>query len=258
MKSVWSGDIGFGLVNIPVKLYSATQGSELDLDLIDRHNHSHIRYKRVNEDTGKEVAWEDIVKGYDLDGRYVILTDHDFENAMPEKTKRIEITSFVNEDEIDSIYFETPYYVVPEKNGFVPYELLKEALQKTKKAGLGTYVFRNKEHLGVLKTTDDLILLQQIRFQEEIRDVKELKLTKKGKIQTGQLKIAVSLIEQMTDTFDVSQYKDTYSAQLLKLIKAKARGKKSTKPKMKVVGKKSDDLMTQLKKSLNVKQKRTS
>lgn len=259
MKSVWSGDIGFGLVNIPVKLFSATEASELDLDMVDKRNHAHIRYKRVNEDTGKEVAWDDIVKAYDLDGSYVLLSDEDFKNAMPEKTQRIEISAFVDLDQIDAIYFENPYYVVPGKSGTVPYSLLREALLKTKKAGLGTYVLRNKEHLGVIRAREDHILLQQIRFQEEIRDTGELSLPKKTKPDTGQLKIAVSLIEQMTADFDIADYKDTYSQQLLKLIKAKAKGKKPAKPKMKVVSKPSEDLMTQLKNSLNAgKKKKTS
>lgn len=255
MKAVWSGDIGFGLVNIPVKLFSATQASELDLDMVDKRSQAHIRYKRVNEDTGKEVAWEDIVKAYDLNGRYVVLGEEDFKQALPEKTGRIDITSFVDLDQIDAIYFEAPYYVVPSKSGSVPYTLLTEALAKTNKAGLGTYVLRNKEHLCILRAREHYILLQQIRFAQEIRDVSELSLPRKSRTDAGQLKIAISLIKQMSADFDISRYKDTYSAELLKLIKAKAKGKKPAATRMKVVSKGSGDLLTQLKKSLQTHKK---
>src|ERR1700683_5210087 len=117
MKAIWTGAIGFGLVNIPIKLYSATQESVLDLDMLDKKDHSNIHFKRVNEKTGKEVSWENIVKGYKIDDRYVILTDKDFEAANAVKTKLIEISEFVKSDQIDAIYYETPYYTVPEKSG---------------------------------------------------------------------------------------------------------------------------------------------
>src|SRR3546814_18119034 len=117
MRAIWSGSIGFGLVNIPVKLFSASQSSKLDLDMLDRRDHSRIRYQRVNENTGKEVAWDDIVKGYMLNDDYIILEESDFEEASPEKTKTIDIRDFVKESEIDSMYFEAPYYVEPDKGG---------------------------------------------------------------------------------------------------------------------------------------------
>src|SRR5579872_4863812 len=131
MRSIWTGSIGFGLVNIPVKLYSAVQGSELDLDMLDKKDHANIRFKRVNENTGKEVAWENIVKGYKLDDRYIVLTDEDFQKASPEKTKTISIQEFVRESDIDGIYYETPYYLEPDKSGARAYVLLRDALHKT-------------------------------------------------------------------------------------------------------------------------------
>src|SRR5690242_14308456 len=203
MRSIWTGAIGFGLVNIPVKLYSAVQGSELDLDMLDKKDQAHIKYLRVNENTGKEVDWDDIVRAYNLDGKYVVLTQKDFEAASPEKTKRIEIMEFVNESDIDSIYYETPYYLEPDKNGVKPYALLREALKKTKKAGLGTYVLRNKEHLCILKVVDDAIVLNKIRFQEEIRDTKELNLPGSSQIKPNEIKMATTLIDQMTGRFDI-------------------------------------------------------
>jgi DNA end-binding protein Ku len=136
MRSIWSGSIGFGLVNIPVKLYSAVQDSRLDLDMLDKKNHARIRFQRVNEDTGKEVPWDQIVKGYLYNDEYVILEDEDFEEASPKKSKIIEIESFVKEEEIDDIYFETPYFIEPDKAGVKAYDLLMKTLQKTKKVGL--------------------------------------------------------------------------------------------------------------------------
>lgn len=258
MKSIWTGDIGFGLVSIAVKLYSATQASELDFDMLDKHNKANIRYKRVNKSTGKEVDWDDIVKGYDLDGKYIILNDEDFEKASPENTKRLEILEFVEEKEIDSIYFEKPYYIEPTKSGSKPYALFREALKKSKKAGLCTFVLRNKEHLAIIKPMDNVLVLNQIRFQEEIRKTTDLNIPKATKIPANQLKMANTLIDQMTQPFDIRQYKDTYTGKLLKYIKAKAKGKKTTSKKMHVVHKRSDDLMEQLKASLENKRKKTS
>ena len=150
MRSIWTGAIGFGLVNIPVKIYSATQESVLDLDMLDKKDLSNIRFKRVNENTGKEVAWGDIVKGYKIDDRYVVLTDEDFEKAAPEKSKIIEIAEFIDEKEVDGIYYETPYYLEPEKSGSKAYVLLRDALHKTGKVAFGSFVLRNKESLVVL------------------------------------------------------------------------------------------------------------
>src|SRR5262245_28737627 len=140
MKSIWTGAIGFGLVNIPVKMYSAVQESTLDLDMLDKKDHAHIKYQRINSKTGREVAWANIVKGYKYNDKYVVLTDEDFEKASPEKTKTIEIKSFVDESEIESIYFETPYYLEPDKGGGRAYALLRDALKKSGKAGLGSIV----------------------------------------------------------------------------------------------------------------------
>src|SRR5258708_35364576 len=161
MRSIWTGAIGFGLVNIPVKLYSATQGSELDLDMLDKKDHANIKFKRVNEHTGKEVAWENIVKGYKLDDRYVVLTDEDFQKASPEKTYMIEIQEFVEAAQVDSMYYDTPYYLEPEKSGAKAYILLRDALAKTGKAGFGSFVLRNKENLCLLKPVGDVLVLNK-------------------------------------------------------------------------------------------------
>jgi DNA end-binding protein Ku len=259
MRPIWKGAIGFGLVNIPVKLYSATESSNIDLDMLDKHDHSNIKFKRVNEKTGREVPWANIVKGYKLpNDDYVILSDKDFEAASVKKTKTIEITDFVKESEIESLYYETPYYIEPDKSGARAYALLREALTKTGKVGIASFVLRNRESLAVLRANSKVIVLNRIRFDEEIRDTGDLDLPAKAEIKGAELKMAVSLIDQLTHKFDISKYKDTYTADLLKLIKAKAKGKVIKQPKLKVVHNKTTDLMSQLKASLGSKRKKAS
>ena len=258
MKAIWSGAIGFGLVNIPVKIYSAVQDSSLDLDMLDKKDHSRIRFQRINEHTGKQIAWENIVKGYDYDGKYIVLTDEDFKKASPEKSKIIEIKEFVNENEIESIFFEMPYYLAPQKAGEKAYMLLRESLKKSGKIGLGSFVLRNKENLCVLKPLENVIVLNKIRFAEEIRNAEELNIPKNAVVKKEELKMALALINQLTDKFNIEKYRDTYSDTLLKLIKAKAKGKNIPTPTLRVVHNKTKDLMSQLKASLESKKKRAS
>ncbi|MEO5673585.1 MAG: Ku protein [Chitinophagales bacterium] len=249
MRPIWTGTIGFGLVNIPVKLYSATQSSNLDLDMLDKKDQANIKFKRVNGNSGKEVAWGDIVKGFKVEDKYVILSEKDFEAASAKKSKVIEIEDFVNEKEIDSIYFETPYYLEPDKSGVRAYALFREALKKTGKVGIATYVLRNRENLAVLRPYGNVIVLNQIRFAEEIRDEDQLTLPSKAEVKPKELDMAINLINQLTGKFNINEYKDTYTDELMKVIKAKARGIKITPKKMQVVHK-SGDLMAQLKASL--------
>ena len=258
MRPIWTGAIGFGLVNIPVKLYSAIESSDVDLDMLDKNDHSHIKYLRVNEKTGKEVAWNDIVKGYDTGSKYVVLDATDFEKAGAEKTKLIEITDFVIQEEIDSVYYETPYYLAPEKSGVRPYALLREALIKTKRAGVASFVMRNKEHLAILRVSGEAIILNRIRFHEEIRPTEELALPSKTVVKPAELKMAIALVDQLSGKFDITGYKDTYTESLMKVIKAKAKGKKTVAPVMKVVHSKAKDLMEQLKASIETKRKKAS
>jgi DNA end-binding protein Ku len=255
MRSIWTGAIGFGLVNIPVKLYSATETSTLDLDLLDKKDHSHIRFMRVNEHSGKEVSWENIVKAYKFKDEYVVLNDEDFEAASVEKSKVITISGFAGEDEIDSIYFETPYYVEPEESGSKAYALLREALLKTEKVGIATFVMRSRENLAILRATDNVIILNKIRFAEEIKDASALDLPSKAGIKKDELEMAVSLINQLSEKFDISAYKDTYTDSLLKIIATKAKGVKTKKPHLKVVPTQSTDLVAQLRASLNARKK---
>jgi DNA end-binding protein Ku len=257
MRSLWTGAIGFGLVNIPVKLYSATQQSDLDLDMLDKKDMSNIRFKRINEKTGKEVAWENIVRAYNYDGQYVVLSDEDFKKASPEKTKMIEIAEFVEETQVDSMFYETPYYLEPAKGGEKAYILLRDALKKTGKTGLSTFVLRTKESLGLIKPSGKALILQKIRYAQEIRSIEELKIPDAA-TKAPELKMAITLIDQLTGKFDISNYKDTYSEELMKMIEAKAKGKKIPVPEMKVVHSDSKDLMEQLKASLETKRKKAS
>lgn len=249
MKAIWTGSVGFGLVNIPIKMYSAVESSTLDLDMLDKKDHANIKFKRVNEKTGKEVAWGNIVRGYLLNEKYVVLDKTDFEKASPEKSKHIEITEFVNIAEIDSNYFEMPYFLEPDKTGGRAYSLLNEALRKSKKAGIGMLVMHNREHLCIIKAQEHALVLNRIRFEEELRDPKELKIPS-SRSKPTELKMAVNLIDQLTKKFDISRFKDDYSKKLLKLIHAKSKGKKIPAAPMKLVHSRTRDLMEQLKASL--------
>jgi len=257
MKSIWNGAIGFGLVNIPVKMYSATESSTLDLDMLDKSDLSNIRFKRVNEKTGKEVEWDNIVKGYKLNDRYIVLDEEDFEAASPEKSKVFSIQQFVDEDEIDSVYFEAPYFLEPQKNGENAYSLLLQALKKTRKVGVGTFIMRNKEILGIVKPYHDVLIINKIRFPEELREYEELNIPPK-KVKPNELKMAVALIDLNSETFDGEQYKDTYSADLLKIIKQKAKGQKLKVAKGGKPTDKTIDLMEKLKASLEKSKKNIS
>ena len=253
MRSIWSGSIGFGLVNIPVKLYSAIQDSRLELDMVDSKTHSPIHFKRVSEKSGREVPWEQIRKGYLYNDHYVLLENEDFEAASPKKSKIIEIEAFVDEEEIDDMYFETPYFLEPGKGGEKAYQLLVKALQKTKKSGLSRFVMRTKEHLSIIRPKENYLVLQQLRFEEELRSAEDLKIPSGVRISTEEMNMAASLIKQYTKKFDITKYEDEYKKELMKIIKSKASGKKVTQKKMEVVYTKKDDLMDQLKASLGTK-----
>ncbi len=251
MKAIWKGAISFGLVNIPVKLYSATQQSNLDLDMVDSRDMARIHYKKVNENTGKEVNFENIGKAYMMNENYILLDDEDFEAASPEKSKIIEVNHFIDEKEIDTIYFENSYYVEPEKSGEKAYALLREALIKSKKVGVAQFVLKTAEALTVIKPMGNILVLSKIRFAQEIRSIEDFKLPAKSMVKATELKMALSLIDQYTQPFNIEKFKDEYASALLKVIKAKASGKKAKVHKLKIVNNNTDDLMQQLKASLS-------
>ncbi len=251
MRAIWNGAIGFGLVNIPVKLYSATETSALDLDMLDKKDFSNIRFKRVNEKTGKEVAWENIVKGYKMEDRYIVLDPEDFAAVSPEKSKILSVKQFVKEEEIDPAYFETPYFLEPQKNGEEAYKLLLKALIKTKMAGIGTFILREKEILGLVRPFENKILMvNRMRFPQEIRSYEDLKMPSAKAPKTEELDMAESLIKQLATEFTPEKFKDTYHDDLMKIIEQKAKGKKTKAIEEEQPESAPSDLMAQLKASL--------
>jgi DNA end-binding protein Ku len=256
MRSIWSGSISFGLVNIPVKLVSAVQAQEIDFDLLSKNDLAPIHYARIDSKTGEEVPWKDIVKGYQYaKGRYVVVEEEDFEKASPEKSKSIDIIQFVKEDEIDPIYYEKPYYIVPGKGAAKSYKLLLKALEETGTVGIAEFVLRNREHICTLKPYEGVLLLNQMRYHDEIREVPAEAATKE-RIREKELDLAVKLVNQLTESFDPAAFKDTYITELKKVIKAKAAGKhiRIAEPVKKTATVK--DLMEVLKQSLGNGKKR--
>jgi DNA end-binding protein Ku len=253
MRSIWKGSIGFGLVSIPIKLYSAVQTSSLDLDMLDSRDHAHIKFQRVNEITKKEVPYDKIVKGYKYDDDYVIVEDADFEAAAPEKSKVIEIENFVDISSVNPMFYETSYYTEPETKNNKAYALLLEALKKSGKAGLARFVLRSTESMCIVHPVDHAIVVTRIRFEQQIRDQSELKLDDKIEVSKKELDMGLALINQYAEPLDLSKYKDEYHSELLKLIEAKAKGKRPTIKKLKPKAAKGDDLYDQLMSSLAVK-----
>ncbi|MGD0230151.1 MAG: Ku protein, partial [Syntrophorhabdales bacterium] len=197
MRSLWSGAISFGLIHIPVKLYTAVEEGNLDLDMLRRQDLCPIRYARVCRDTGEEVPYQDIVKGYEYrKGDYVVLEDEDFRAANVRKTQTVDIVEFVEAHEIDPKLLEKPYYLEPTRQARKAYALLREALKKTAKVGVGTFVLRNREHLVAIRPEGDLIVLEQMRFADEIRKPAGLDLPGKEEASDRELEIAIKLIDQ--------------------------------------------------------------
>lgn len=256
MRPIWSGSISFGLVNIPVKLISAVQSEDLNFDMLSK-DMAPIRYARINTKTDKEVAWKDIVKGYEYTkGKYVIIDDEDFKKASPEKTHAIDIVQFVKQEEIEPVYYEKPYYIIPAKGGEKSYRLLLRALEASGTMGIAEFMLRNRAHVCAVKVFKDVLLLQQMRYQEEIREAPEMDV-KNEKITDKELQLAMKLVEQLTEKFDPSAFKDTYIEELKKVIKAKASGKAihiAEEPKKATGAVK--DLMEVLKQSLEKGKKR--
>ncbi|WP_143960827.1 non-homologous end joining protein Ku [Litoribacter populi] len=253
MRSIWNGSVSFGLVSIPIKLYSATEDRKLDLDMLDSADHARIRYKRINENTGEEVAWKDIVKGYkNDDGNYIVLSDEDFDQANVKKSRTIEIESFIDSSDVADMLFKKPYYLEPQKEGGKSYNLLRDALKKTKKLGVATFVMRQKENLSLIGVYENALVLHVIRFSDEIRKPSELKLPD-TKVTKKEVDMALSLIDNYTEKFDFEKFKDVYNDQLMKIIESKKTGKTAKVAKFESKPTPAKDLMAQLKASLDKK-----
>jgi DNA end-binding protein Ku len=229
MRPIWSGAITFGLVNIPVRLHSAVQAKErVSFRLLHKKDLSPIKYERVCQKEGEAVPWKDIVKGYEYSkGKFVVLEDEDFKAAAIESTKTIEIIDFVKSEEIDPRYFETPYYVVPAKGGEKAYALLREALKNTGTVGIGKITMRsNSLHLSGVKAVGDAIVLEIMRFAEEVVEASEYSFPTDAAVRPQELQMAEQLVGNLSVEFDPSKYTDDYRENLMKIIRAKMKGKK--------------------------------
>lgn len=225
MRSIWSGSISFGLINIPIKVYSASEERGLSFKMLDKHEHQPIRYLRVTSENNQEVPYEDIVKAYEYQkGNYVIVTDEDFEKVAPKKTKTIDIVSFVREDEVPSTHIDKPYYLEPDKKSEKAYVLLREALKRSKKVGVATWVLRNKERLAMVRPEGNALMLVQLRYQDELRAPDDLDLPSESEFSKRELEMALSLIKQLEEHFDATKFRDTYTQELYKIIEKKAKG----------------------------------
>jgi DNA end-binding protein Ku len=227
-RAIWTGTIGFGLVQIPVGLHTAEDRAELEMTMLDKRNFSPVGYERVNKKTGKEVAWENIVKGYEhSDGQFVVLSEQDFHEANVEATKQVDILDFVDATEIDPRYFDRPYYLAPLKSGQKSYAILREALRKTGKAGVGKVVIRTRQHLAAVVAHEDALLLILLRFADELRDAKGLDLPSQNLKTLGitpkELSMAERLVEGMVSSFEPEKYEDEYRRDLMRLIQRKVK-----------------------------------
>lgn len=252
MHTLWSGSISFGLINIPVLLFSAAKERALEFSLLRKKDFCPISYTRVCQTDGKEVAYEDIVKGYEYrEGKYITVDEDDFKRAAAEKNQRIDIDVFVSEQEIESKYFDKPYYLGPDKGAEKAYVLLRQALSTTGKVAVARIVFRAKEDLVVIKPEGDLLILNQLRYQDEIRDASELDIPKKVDVSREEIEMAVKLIDHMKGKFDPKKYKDTYAEKLKKIIQSKAKGQKLKSIPQAPLPTKPVDLASQLRASLH-------
>ncbi|MGN6134462.1 MAG: Ku protein [Aureliella sp.] len=225
-RPVWSGNITFGLVNVPVVLYSAERRADLNLHLIDSRNDSKVRYERVNDETGEEVPWDKIVKGYEFDGgNLVLLSEDELEHASPELTRTIDVAQFVAADEIDPIYYDKPYYLLPGKGGTKGYVLLRDALEDSERVALATVVIRTRQYVAALRPHNEGMVLQLLRYEQELRDLKDFDMpeieSRKIKASKQERDMAMQLIDGMTDKFEPDRYHDEYHDAVMKLIQDK-------------------------------------
>jgi len=225
-RALWKGSIAFGLVNIPVELHTAVRDSRPRFRMLHAEDKSPVRFERVCQREGKPVAWEELVKGFEYEkGRFVVLTKEDFKTAALEKSRTVDIRSFVKPDEIDDRFFESAYYLVPAKGGERAYALLREALKETGLVGIATIVLRDAQHLAALEVVRDALVLTLMRYAEELVDVREYHFPAAKDIRKPELQMARTLVENLADSWDPSQYTDQYRDNLMKIIKAKLKGK---------------------------------
>jgi DNA end-binding protein Ku len=268
-RAIWKGSISFGLVSIPVGLFSAETRDEISFRQLDKRNLAPVGYKKYNKQTGKEVELDDIVKGYEYeDERYVLISDEDLKRANPEKTQTVDITDFVDLDAIDPEYFDKPYYLAPLKKNAKAYALLREALKRSGKVGIAKVVIRSREYLGAVIPHNEVLVLEILRYPHEIRGVDDLELPgdelEKMGVTDREVKMAEMLIDGMTAEWDPSKYKDTYRDDLMALINKKIESgqtevlDESPAPEVDTEPKGVIDIMSLLKKSVEATSKHRS
>jgi DNA end-binding protein Ku len=253
MRPLWNGSISFGLVNIPVRLYSGTNPREgIDLDMLHKDDHAPIRYARICRKDGEEIPWNDIVKGYEYrDGDYVVLTKKDLDSIDAKKTQTIDILQFVDEGDVDIRYYEKPYYLEVVKGGEKAYALLRAALQKSGKLALAKFVMHEREHIALIKPVGRALVLEQMRFATDLREPGELHFPTDKDLTAKEVDMALKLVKQETRPFIPEDLHDTYTEELEELIKDKTKGKKTTPVKHETPKEtNAHDLMSALKASL--------
>ena len=256
-RSIWKGSISFGLVNIPVELFSAVRDHRPRFRLLHAKDEAPVRYERVCQTEGKPVGWEELVKGYEYEkGQFVVLTKDDFKTAALQKTKTVDILDFVDPTEIDDRYFETPYYMTPGKGAARSYALLREAIRDSKKMGIGKIILRETQHLAAIEVIDDALVLTMMRFSDELADLGEFSFPSSEGLRKPELNMARQLVDNLSASWDPGKYTDEYVKNLMRIIDAKLKGRKpklearKTRQPADVV-----DLMARLKASLEARPK---
>ena len=253
MAAIWKGSLTFGLVNIPVELKTAVRADHISFRLLHEEDLSPVKYERVCQADGEPVPWNEIVKGYEFEkGRFIVMTDEDFKAAAVEQSKTIDILDFVQQDEIDPRYFETPYYLVPAKGGEKPYALLREAIRQTNSVGIGKIIIRQTQHLVGIKVVGEALVLEIMRFANELVDINEFSFPSAEVVRPQELQMAEQLVTNLAEQFDPAKYTDDYRANLMRIIKAKMKGKtaKLEAPQEETPDRGVLDLMSKLRASL--------
>ena len=226
-RSIWKGSIAFGLVNIPIELYSAVRDHRPKFRLLHAKDEAPVRYERVCQTEGKPVAWEDLVKGYEYEkGQFVVLTRDDFKTAALEKTKTIDILDFVDPEEIDERYFETPYYLQPGKGAERAYALLREAIRESGRIGVGKIILRDAQHLAAIEVIEDALVLTMMRFADELAELGDFKFPSSTGLRKQELTMARQLVENLSASWDPAKYTDEYRDNLMRVIQGKLKGRK--------------------------------
>jgi DNA end-binding protein Ku len=255
-RAIWKGSIAFGLVSIPVELHTAVRDHRPKFRMLHARDQSPVRYERVCQRDGKPVAWEDLVKGYEYEkGRFVVLTKEDLKAAALKKDRAIDIMDFVKADEIDDRYFETPYYLTPQKGSQHAYALLRDALKETERVGIAKVIIRDAQHLAALEVIDDALVLTMLRYADELVDTSQLEFPARQSVRKAELDMAKMLIDNLAAVWDPSKYTDEYRDNLMKLIKARIKGHKPKLPPAEAPPEgKVLDLMERLRQSLEASQ----